>query len=918
MQTAPLSPSVTLECLSKTLGISLPDIPLLATDTPSHTYAQTYKTWLSNINHTINDLLLTKGANAPLFVADTIKLRTAATDLVLIHFFSVVGLPDHLALFGVGGFGRGELFPYSDVDLLLLGDVDNYEHEIGQFVAMLWDVGLLPAFSPRTPTQLNEHAQEHTIATALLEARFLTGNHQFIPLPRQAVKQNWTADDFYRVKLNECKERYLANNATEYNLEPNIKNAPGTLRDLHILGWLGKFYFDDIKDLSDLVRVGFIAPKQYDSLHHAQNFLWCLRHHLHTLSGRHEDRLGFEFQKGIAAVIGYATQNSNTDTTALEALMRLYYRHAMTVASLSELLCDYFFENYLNPKLSHTKLDDDFYQISLDDDTPKIAIKDPDLFTKKPKTLLSIFLVMGQFGIKKISANTLTQLSLCAHLIDDNYRKNPQHQALFLENLQENNHLFHRLRLMKRHGILGRYIPAFGQIIGLMQYDLFHRYTVDAHTLLLIRILHRLSDPTNETYQQKFDLVSEVYQQIHRKDILVIAALFHDIAKGRGGSHSELGAVDAYEFCVSHGMSVPDSEFAAWLVKEHLTMSLTAQKQDIDDPSVIKAFAKLTGTTARLNHLYVLTVADMNATNSQLWNTWRAALLKRLYQRTHRVLTFGEHVVHKDQMIQNRKNKAKALLLNHNESAIENLWQAFGEAYFLTQKYVDIAWQIDEILTHKNHLPSSPIIALRAHSDLALDAISLFICVPDKRSLFSTTVCVLDKFGLSVLDANILTADIDGVACALDSYVLIDRFCKRDKHGSLASDFLTDKHRQNELTKTLSQAFDCPTCITKTTSFGFDRSLRHFNVATQVDFSQDTGAGHPNHHRLSLVTKDRASLLATIGLVFDRLDVEVHGARITTMGERAEDMFYISDKDNTPLTTDKLDTLKRTLMEILS
>ena len=913
MQTNLPDPSSLFYQLSKELGLNLPDIPPVSLDSPSHIY----KTWLGELNHAINDKLLAQGQSAPNFIADTVRLRTLAVDVLLIGLFGAVGLPDSLSLFAVGGYGRGELFPCSDVDLLLLGDVENYQQQIGQFVTLLWDIGLEPAFSPRTPAQLADNAQEHTIATALLESRFLTGSREFIALPRQALKQTWTAGDFYHAKLTESKQRHLANNATEYNLEPNIKNGVGTLRDLHILGWLGKFYFDDVHSLADLVKVGFIAPLQYERLHHALNFLWCVRHHLHTLADRHEDRLGFEWQKGVAKAMGYTVDDTGKDTQGLEHLMRLYYRHVMQVASLSELLCDYFFENYLNPTKTHTKIDDDFYQVSLNDDTPKIAIAQPDLFSKKPETLLKIFLVMGQVGINKISANTLTQLSLSAHLIDDAYRTNPAHQALFLANLQENNYLFHRLRLMKRHGILERYIPAFGQIMGLMQYDLFHRYTVDAHTLLLVRILHRLSDPTNETYQQKFDLVSEVYQQIHRKDILVIAALFHDIAKGRGGDHSQLGAVDAYEFCVGHGMSVGDSEFVAWLVREHLTMSLTAQKQDIYDPDVIKTFAKLTGTTARLNHLYVLTVADMNATNSQLWNNWRASLLKRLYHSTHRVLTFGEHIIHKDRMIDSRKRKAKALLA-HDDTAIENLWQDFGEEYFLTQKYVDIAWQIDEILTQKTKLPNTPIIALKAHSDLALDAVSLFICVPDKHSLFSTTVCVLDKLGLSVLDANILTADIDDVACALDSYVLIDRFSKRDKHGSLMSDFLTNQERQHELINALSQAFERPTCVANGTRFGFDRSLRHFNVPTVIEFSQDTGVGHDTHHRLSLVTKDRASLLATIGGVFDRLGVEVHGARITTMGERAEDMFYISDQGGEILSVDKLDKLKGTLLEILS
>lgn len=374
---------------------------------------------------------------------------------------------------------------------------------------------------------------------------------------------------------------------------------------------------------------------------------------------------------------------------------------------------------------------------------------------------------MGQQGIKKISANTLRAIHLATPLIDDDYRQHPAHQALFLANLQEPNYLFHRLRLMKRFGVLGSYLPAFGQIMGLMQYDLFHRYTVDAHTLLLIRILHRLTDVDNEIYQQKFDLVSQIYKQIHRKDILVIVALFHDIAKGRGGDHSELGAINVYEFCTSHGMTESDSQFASWLVREHLTMSLTAQKQDISDPDVIARFAHFVGSVSRLNHLYALTVADMNATNSELWNSWRASLLKQLYISTRRVLNLGMGVVDKDVYITGRKSKAQALLTDIDPTTLHALWDELGDEYFLKHKKLDIAWQSRVILEQKSAIQDArPIIAIRSHTDLALDAIQLFICTPDRDDLFAISVCVLDRFGLSVLDATIVSATIDGVPSA--------------------------------------------------------------------------------------------------------------------------------------------------------
>lgn len=919
--------------------LSLPPLP---TFTPL-----SYKTYLHELNADIDRHISALGMDALDVIDEFIAIRTRAMDEMLCQLFYEM-LTEELALFAVGGYGRGELFPQSDVDILILGD-ETYEHQarIEQFVATLWDIGIEPAISVRTVAETTTAVTEHTVATALLEARFLVGNDSLRDVPTSTVKNAWTAKAFFHAKMDESKARYLSHNATEYNLEPNIKTAPGTLRDLHIILWLGKFYFDDVHGFHDLVKVQFLSPDKYDTLASAKRFLWCLRHHLHTHVGRHDDRLLFDRQRAIAISMGLAQADDDSHhvTQALERLMRTYYRHAMTIASLSELLCAYFHENYLAPDFDKTVIDEDFYvmtkqshpidsslhteglarevlvkQGKLPHPDPMIAVYDLEVFSKKPALLLKIFLIMGQHGIKNISANTLQAIYLATVLIDDAYRQNPNHQALFLANLQEPNYLFHRLRFMKRFGVLGAYLPAFGQIMGLMQYDLFHRYTVDAHTLLLIRILHRLTDLDNEVYQQKFDLVSQVYQKINRKDILVIAALFHDIAKGRGGDHSKLGAVDVYEFCTSHGMSESDSQFASWLVQEHLTMSLTAQKQDISDPLVITRFANFVGSISRLNHLYVLTVTDMNATNNELWNSWRASLLKQLYISTRRVLDLGNLAPDKEDYIANRKQKAQALLTDVHPDDLHALWHELGEEFFLKQKQVDIAWQSQIILENKQAIQNGkPVIAIRPHTDLALDAIQLFICTPDRDDLFATSVSVLDHFGLSVLDATILSASIGGVPRALDSYVLIDRFAKRDERGGLISDVVTTSDRQKRLILELTQALsgEGHSCPITQGGFGFHLTLKHFNVPTQIHIQRATPLAHQGHHALSLVTKDRPALLARVGQVFSKLGVAVHGARITTLGERAEDIFYVSDKDGSTLSDEKIQLLKVALIEIL-
>lgn len=905
----------------------LPQINQPADNTPFD--GTTIKTWLDELNRQIDEQLLISD-DPTSQISNLIKQRTHAVDLLLTKLFDQ-HLPSTLALFAIGGYGRTELFPQSDIDILILGDeIQPFEQSIERFVAVLWDIGITPAISVRTVKDTAFAVTDHTIATALLESRLIAGNLHLKNIPMQSIKKAWSVKTFFYAKFDELKTRHLAHNATEYNLEPNIKNAPGGLRDLHILVWLGKFYFDGVHDLADLVKVGFISDDEFIDLKNAQQFLWCIRHHLHMLSGRCDDRLLFDQQKNIAKRLNILSDSTDGKilTHALENMMRTYYQHAMQVAALCEMLCAYYQESHLTLNHHHISIDQDFYQILQAHQTAEtnsqnnsnspaqIAAKDGNIFIKKPENLLKIFLIMGQCGIKKIAASTLRALRLASHQIDDDYRQSHINRTLFLANLQESNLLFYRLQIMKRYGILGNYLPAFGQIMGLMQYDLFHRYTVDEHTLLLVKILHHFGDANNIEYQQKFDLVGEVYQKINRKDLLIIAAIFHDIAKGRGGNHSELGADDVREFASLHELSDEDTDFVAWLVREHLTMSLTAQKQDIFDPDVIRNFARFTGTIAHLNHLYVLTVADMNATNSQLWNSWRASLLKQLYISTHRVLSLGEEVIDKDAVITHRKERAK-VLMNAPNDAIDTLWTNFGEDFFLKQKHSDIAWQSQEVITHASQLKEhQPIISLRRHSDLALNAVQLFICTQDQDDLFAATVNVLDQMGLSVLDATILTADIDGISAALDSYVLIDRYAIGA--GNEQDNILTNDIRRQMLIDNLSRAFKDGKSKFAPRRFSLDSQLRHFSVPTQVQFSEATSLTRSGQHMMFITTKDRPTLLAKLGNVFSQLNIEVHGARITTLGERAEDIFYLSDKHKQVLSSDKLNALKIAVIDVLS
>ncbi|WP_352339532.1 [protein-PII] uridylyltransferase [Psychrobacter sp. 16-MNA-CIBAN-0192] len=873
--------------------------------------------WLAQINEDISRAL-----ERGLPIRQLVTARACAIDELLIALFTCFELDNtDLALFATGGYGRGELSLYSDVDILLLAPdtmSPAVRAKIDSLVALLWDTGLEPALAVRTVAECVEAAQEHTVASTLLEARLLAGNETLQNAPTDIVNKLWSQRDFFEVKIAEAKSRYLRHNATEYNLEPDVKTAPGGLRDIHIIGWVTKRYFR-VDKLYDLVQQGFLTEKEFDELTFAENFLWQIRHYLHELTGRNENRLLFDYQRDIAQRMGYEIQPDDAPNAAVERFMRDYYRCAMQISTLSEMLTNHYYETIIEPSLPDNErpikrpLNAHFSQVG-----EHIAMAHHRVFAQHPEAILEMFLLMGQYGIKNVRTRTLRALKIAARGIDQNYRDQPEHQALFLANIKEQNYLFHRLRTMNRYGVLGNYIPSFAHVTGLMQYDLFHRYTVDAHTLFLIRILHRFTDPN---LQQEFPLVSAIYQRIERKEILILAAMFHDIAKGRGGNHSQLGETEAIEFCLTHGMSDADAQLVGWLTRHHLLMSTTAQKKDISDPEVVTIFANLMGNVTHLNHLYVLTVADMNATNPQLWNSWRATLLKQLYSQTRRILRADiDAPTNRQDMISATRKQALALLdsidkTNHeagnidgtqmNREEVLRLWDDLGDEYFLREIATDILWHTSAILNHPpigraSDADSAPLIVLREHRELALDAVQVFVYTQDQANLFAVTMAVFDQMNLDVLDARIITATRN---FALDSYVLLDR------SGTL----LVDKDSQQELIQRLIDAFKNPT-VPKLASKRIPRHLRHFHVPTVIHFEFNEAS---KQHIMSLQTLDQPGLLARVGQVFLQQGIEVHAARITTLGERAEDMFYISDQQDKPLSVDKLAILQAALIESL-
>lgn len=825
-------------------------------------------------------------------IRDVVIARSNLIDEALIFLWKHAGLDQsRLGLFAVGGYGRKEMLPYSDVDIMILAEDEidpELEKQISTFISSLWDVGnFKPGTSVRTIQNCVEQAtNDLTVATTLIEARLITGNPDLAKWPRRIVSQTWTDKTFFDAKMAEQAKRHAQHNNTESNLEPDIKNAPGGIRDMNQIGWIAKRHFR-VNRIYDLVHLGFITEYELKILEEAESFLWEIRHHLHRLSKRDENRLLFDHQREIAAKFGYTRLEGQPGNYAVEQFMKRYYRTAQQISTLNEMLLAYFNESVITPRLPNyeRKIEEINENFKLVD--KKLAVQHHKVFSENPSAILELFyLLANRPEIEGIRARTLRLLIMAAKRIDQEFRDNPAHQALFMAIIRSPYRLYDTLVDMKRYGILGNYIPAFGQIMGLMQYDLFHIYTVDAHTLLLIRNLNRFKETE---FAQHFPVVSSVFQRLARRDIVYLAAIFHDIAKGRGGDHSELGAEDAIEFCRAHGFTERECKLVAWLIQNHLLMSLTAQKKDISDPDVIKEFAEKLGDMEHLDYLYTLTVADINATNPKLWNTWRASLMRQLYTYSRDVIRSGlGRPVDYQMLIEDTKFTASEILVNEfSLDAVERVWQELGDEYFLKESADEIAWHTRAILLHGDN--SAPLVMLRAHRQSAQDAVQIFIYTQDKPNLFATTVAVLDRMNLDVQDARIITAT---KAFSLDTYLVLDRF------GTLLTDPDREHTVKSALVQALSQSDKYPGLMQRR----IPRQLRHFDIENTVDVTLNEAL---QQNMVEISTLDQPGLLARVGGLFMMQGLDIHSAKIATLGERAEDIFFVTKKDGQPMTTDE-------------
>ena len=797
--------------------------------------------------------------------AQYLSRHAALVDTVLAELSDSLGLPRDCCLAAVGGYGRSELFPGSDVDLLLLipGEPGPaLRASIEHWVQACWDIGLEIGHSVRTVEACAEEAgRDVTIETNLLEARLLWGEAGLFQAFRAAFTARFDAPAFFNAKLDEQNKRHQRFDDSAYKLEPNLKDSPGGLRDLHTIHWislaagLGQGW-------RNLVKAGFLTQAEAHRIAASEHWLARLRIHLHLLARRREDRVAFDYQTELAERFGLA---ASSHLRADERLMQGYYRAAKLVQRANDILLSSMREYLLPDHTSPHVIDDDFQLRGT-----LLQARSPDLFNLKPNALLRAFIVYAQHPqLTGFEPATLRALWRGSTQINAAFRADPNNRASFMSLLRQPVGVTHALRMQHRYGLLGRYIPAFGRIIGQMQHDLFHVYTVDEHILMVLRNVRRFTVPE---LAHEFPLASRLIARFEQPELLVLAALFHDIAKGRGGDHSELGSHDARRFCRRHGLDKEGGDLVAWLVEMHLTMSRTAQKEDLSDAEVIGAFAAKMGDSRHLSALYLLTVADIRGTSPKVWNAWKAKLLEDLY---HAALARLSGASHAASSVETKQTEARNQLALYglSKQAADDLWQHLDARYFLRFESRDIAWQARMLWRRAN----STTAVVCARLSPVGEGIQVLVYAPDQSDIFARICGFFARIQYSILEAKVHTTRHGYV---LDSFQVMD-LANRGIHYR---DFLS--YVEHELARDLDPA-RTPDPVPRPR---LSRQQRHHPLVPTVKLDQ---AEHENTHVLSIICADRAGLLHAIAEVFLKHGINLYAARIDTLGERVEDNFSI-------------------------
>jgi len=818
--------------------------------------------------------------------------------LSLLHSFPQLNESEQIALLAVGGYGRGELHPGSDIDLMILmvhAEHDRFRERIGAWITFLWDIGLEVGHSVRSLEECVEEAHKDvTVATNLMESRLLAGPALLVEAMTQACEKAlvWPSRIFFEAKHSEQFARHRKYHDTAYNLEPNVKEGPGGLRDIHMIGWVTKRHFG-ANSLHGLVDVGFLTEAEYNTLISGQNFLWQIRWGLHLLAGRREDRLLFDHQRALATTFGYRNTPQNL---AVEQFMKRYYCTAQQIGRLNEMLLQLFQESlqHVDPMARIVPLNPRFRARN-----GFLEANHDRVFHRYPFALLELFLVMAQHPeLAGVRATTIRLVRDHLFLINDTFRADLRNRSLFIELLKQPRGISHELHRMHRYGVLAAYLPVFGGVVGQMQHDLFHVYTVDEHTLRVVRNLRRFFVPEHAAENP---LCAHISQTLPKPHLLYLAGLFHDIAKGRGGDHPTLGAIDALAFCQTHSLPAFDSRLVAWLVEHHVTMSRTAQRQDITDSVVVDRFAKLVGDILHLDYLYMLTVADIRAIDPALWTSWKDALLGELYQTTRRALRRGNvGIPNSADQLRETQEEARQLLRNLGtpRQEVDSLWQTLADDFFIRYTADEIAANTHAVISH--HHGALPLVLVRQRTRRGGTEVFVHTC--DQDGLFAQITSTLDQLGLTIMDARITTSR---QGYTLDSYIVLE------ENGEPISSTSRLDEIQEVVHTRLSQPF-VPVVSPHRRS---PLRLKHFPISTEVHYTLDE---RNQRTMMEVVSQDRPGLLARIGQSLLLCEVRVQNAKIDTIGAQADDIFLVTDRNNHPLDEKLKERLRATIVELVA
>ena len=805
-------------------------------------------------------------------------------DQTLRALWQNAGFDGRCTLVAVGGYGRAELFPHSDVDvLLLLPDGDDPAHDdalrqrIERFIGQCWDSGLEIGSSVRTTAQcLALAGTDITVQTTLLEARRLAGSQRLFDDFRQRFAARLDALDFFLAKRLEMRQRHHKHQDTPYALEPNCKESPGGLRDLQLIVWLARAagigpHWDD------LVRAGLATAHEAHQLRRNEALLSRLRMRLHLIAGRHEDRLVFDLQNAVAESFGLqhrTTPDGRIALRASELLMRRYYWAAKAVTQLTRILL-LGIEEHLRaargePPPVPTRINARFL-----DRAGLIEVADDALYQREPHAVLETFLLRARRPASLgLSARTLRALYNARAVMSRGFRADPANHRVFLAILREPQGITRTLRLMNQTSVLGRYLWPFRRIVGQMQHDLFHVYTVDQHILMVLRNMRRFFIPE---HAHEYPLCSQLAAGWDQPWLLYVAALFHDIAKGRGGDHSELGAREVRRFCRQHALPPGDCALIEFLVREHLAMSRIAQTQDLSDPEVIAAFAQRVGSQQRLTALYLLTVADIRGTSPKVWNAWKGKLLEDLYRLTARAL--GGAMPDAGALVESRKRQARMQLAFDRvpEAAQRALWDTLDAGYFMRHDADDIAWHARELAQRGLGAAAADGAAVvRVRRSPAGEGLQVLAYARDQRDLFARICGYFERAGLSIQDARIHTTR-DG--WALDTFQVVG--------GPSASNASAALH---PIESELARAIDQPTPLPPPRLGRASARARSFPIAPNVELQPDEKA---QRWLLAVTASDRPGLLYSIARVLAAHGISIELAKISTLGERVEDTFLL-------------------------